>query len=199
MVKKVTLFFILALRLVSEEFSLPPLPRNHETRSDLMRYGTAGFSSFLILPYIANTSIGLRKTNDKSLIGLDGSLNFSTNFSWYHLYAKGFLPFYFTPSKAKNSFYLGPYISIGKTFQEFVGNSADLYQMNTSPALESGLTFGRNIGTLKVNSFFQITARCVSLKRKIIKDPYYIHYKEGSYKFYPIAPFLFRFEWGFAF
>jgi hypothetical protein len=83
-----------------------------------MRYGTAGFSSLLILPYIANTSIGLRKTSTKNLIGLDGSLNFSTNLSWYHLYAKGFIPFYFTPGKAKSSYYLGPYLTIGKSFQE---------------------------------------------------------------------------------
>jgi|GEM_PF-6792825 len=116
--KKMILLSLLFLKLASEEFSFPPLPQNHETASDLMRYGTAGFSSLLILPYIANTSIGLRKTSTKNLIGLDGSLNFSTNFSWYYLYEKGFLPFYFTPRKAKSSYYLGPYLTIGKSFQE---------------------------------------------------------------------------------
>gem|GEM_PF-4649136 len=71
--------------------------------------------------------------------------------------------------------------------------------MNTSPELESGLSVGKNSGNQKINLFFQVTARCVVLKRKIIKDPYYIYYEEGSYKFYPIVPFFFPFEWGFGF
>lgn len=192
--------WISSLFLASSCFGaqLAPLssPSESSVSQDLSRYVTVGFSSVVCVPYIANTSIGVRFTKDDSLVGYDGSLNYTTNGFYNNLFAKGFFPFYLTSSTAKNSYYIGPYITIGKDFPKFVWSGGGVETRDGKPELEGGFSFGKNIGGQKISSFWQVTARCVVLEPGIV--PYTMGREYGLYEFHSLFS-TFRFDWGYAF
>ncbi len=168
-----------------------------------------GSSHALGVPYKVNLGLGTRYTKNGNMMGLDGSLIFSTGLlSAKSLSVKGFCPFYFSPSKAKSSFYIGPYVALGKDYPRFYSFSGTLEKFDgASTDLETGFSFGKNMGGKELSGFWQINMRCALLQPKIVyfsegqnsRGQDIMKPREGSYKWDLLFPGFFQFDWGFGF
>jgi hypothetical protein len=125
--------------------------------SDFYSYVGVGFSTIAIVPCGANISIGSRYAKNPIPIGIDQSINFSSTFASQYIFAKTLVPVYFSPRNIANSFYAGPFATIGYNNQ-----LDDPFNKNLPPEksylLVNGFTFGKNIDHHLKISFWQISA-----------------------------------------
>lgn len=126
--------------------------------SDVYPYIGAGASAFVVVPYGANLGLGARVIRPYTPIGFDGSLNFTSTFVSHYIFAKGMVPLFIDPTDVKNSYYVGPFGTIG------INNVySDIDDKIFGPKGNSllsivGIAFGKNMEGDGRVSFWQLGA-----------------------------------------
>jgi hypothetical protein len=159
-----------------KQVSLKENPINHQI------YVSCGGSFWGPIPYFVNMSLGSRYTKNGSLFGVDTSLNYSTNVVFHSLSLKEAVPFYFQPSKAKNSLYMGPYIAVSQDFPVGIrpsrgGSGFWTEKKNPAPDFEGGVVLGRNYGDQEIEYFTQSSFRGFLIQDGEFKPYYFLTFK----------------------
>lgn len=131
-------------------------------------YVGAGFSTFVIIPYSANLSIGARKARPDNAVGWDISLNYTTSYISQYTFAKVMAPIYANSQEPISSYYFAPYLCLGYNTSQVNVHDFDFNKGRYSSALlVTGMAIGKNF---KVGDKLGFSQLGINIRRFDIMD-----------------------------